>query len=55
MDEFRSGGGLPTSSALDRVKQFLPQMKEANEKDMENIEDVKEDDKHIELNLYKSV
>ena len=55
MEEFRSGGGLPTTSALDRVKDFLPQLKQANDSEMKNMEDVNEGDKHIELNLYKPV
>lgn len=52
-EEFRRGGGLPESSALDRVKEFLPEIKKSNESTLKSMEDVGEEDKHIEMNIYK--
>lgn len=51
---------MPTSSILDRVKNFLPEMESANqrlsqvtqeEKEEMNIENVENDDKVIEMNI----
>ncbi|TIC29758.1 hypothetical protein E3Q11_01252 [Wallemia mellicola] len=57
-EEYRKGSDLPEGSAINRVRDFLPKIKQANEdvSSMSSIEETKgSKGEQIEMNLYEAV